>query len=174
VNGGVLVNNAFGAQCFGHDNAVGRHLHFGKGTRTIVGVVTEIKDFKLDGRSVGALYMPFDRQPTPFVDLAIRTTADAGFLVNAVRAELRAVDPNQPMGKVTTMEDVPSRAVAKPRWYAILNRNCWDLWYGDLFSQLTHVGNRYPWRSERNGPTVRMVILAGMWPALAAMMIDPM
>jgi putative ABC transport system permease protein len=40
--------------------------------------------------------------------------------LNAVRAELRAIDPNQPLGKVSTMEDVLSDAVAKPRWYAIL------------------------------------------------------
>jgi putative ABC transport system permease protein len=120
VGGGVMVNQAFVRRYFAGVNPIGRHLSLGKEPRAIVGVIPDIKDLKLNRQTVAAVYVPFDRQPTQFLDLALRTTADPKFLVNAVRAELRALDPNQPLGKVTTMEDVLHKAVAKPRWYAVL------------------------------------------------------
>jgi putative ABC transport system permease protein len=118
--GGVLVNRAFARQYFGSENPVGRHLRLGPEARPIVGVVPDIRELNLDRNPIAAIYLPFDRQPGPFVDLAVRTAADPKFLVNAVRAALRDVDPNQPLGKVVTMNDVLREAVAKPRWYAIL------------------------------------------------------
>jgi putative ABC transport system permease protein len=118
--GGVLVNRAFARQYFGNDNPVGRHLRLGPEPRTIVGVVPDIRELKLDRKPVPAIYLPFDRQPGPFVDVAVRTAADPKLLVNAVRAALRGVDPNQPLGMVATMNDVLREQVAKPRWYAIL------------------------------------------------------
>jgi putative ABC transport system permease protein len=118
--GGVMINQAFAKRYFGDANPVGRHLYFGQEPRAIVGVIADIKDLKLDRQTLAAMYVPFDRLPTPAVDLALRTTTDPKFLVNAVRAELRAIDSGQPLGKVTTMEDVLHKAVAKPRWYAVL------------------------------------------------------
>jgi putative ABC transport system permease protein len=120
VSGGVMVNQAFAKRYFDKANPLGRHLYLGKEPRAIVGVVADIRDLQLSRKAQATIYVPFDRQPTPFVDLALRTTAEPRFLLNAVRAELRAIDPNQPLGKVSTMEDVLSDAVAKPRWYAIL------------------------------------------------------
>lgn len=118
--GGVLVNRVFARQYFGNENPVGRHLRLGPEARPIVGVVPDIRELKLDRKPIPAIYLPFDRQPGPFVDLAVRTAADPKLLVNAVRAALRGVDLNQPLGKVATMNDVLREQVAKPRWYAIL------------------------------------------------------
>jgi putative ABC transport system permease protein len=182
VSGGVLVNRAFAAQYFGRGNPVGRHLRFGDEMRTIVGVVTDIKDIKLDRKTIAALYIPFDRQPTPFVDLAIRTAADPRFLVNAIRTELRAVDPNQPMGKVTTMDDVLIRAVAKPRWYAILVGTFAGLAlliaavgiYGVVaFSvgrRTYEIGIRMALGAQKND-VLRMVVLRGSMPSLAGAIV---
>ena len=118
--GGVLVNRAFARKYFGNQDPVGRHLRLGPEPRTIVGVVPDIRELKLDHQPLPAIYLPFDRQPGPFVDLAVRTVGNPKNLVNAVRAALRDVDPNQPLGNVATMNDVFLEQVAKPRWYATL------------------------------------------------------
>jgi putative ABC transport system permease protein len=118
--GGVLVNRAFARQYFGNANPVGRHLRFGPEARPIVGVVLDIQELSLERKPIAAIYLPFERQPGPFVDLAVRTASDPKLLVNAVRVALRGVDPNQPLGNVAPMTDVLQEAVAKPRWYAIL------------------------------------------------------
>jgi putative ABC transport system permease protein len=176
VGGAVLVNRAFAKQYYGDTNPVGRHLFFGAETRTIAGVVADIKDLGLDRKTMPAIYMPFDRQPTSFVDLAVRTAADPRLLVNAVRAELRAIDPNQPLGEVTTMEDILQKAVAKPRWYAILIGSFAGLAlllasvgiYGVVtyaVSRRTHeIGIRMA-IGVQPADVLRMVLLRGMGPA---------
>ena len=182
VGGGVMVNQAFVKRYYPTASPVGHHLYFGKETRTIVGVIPDLRDLKLDRKTIPAMYMPFDRQPTQFVDLALRTTADPKFLLNAVRAQLRAIDPNQPLGKVTTMEDVLRKAVAKPRWYAILIGSFAGLAlllaavgiYGVVayaVSRRTHeIGIRVAVGAQP-GDVLRLMLVRGAWPPIAGVML---
>jgi len=87
--GGVLVNRTFARQYFGNENPVGRHLRLGPEARPIVGVVPDIRELELDRKAIATFYIPFDRQPGPFVDLAVRTASDPKLLGNPVRAALR-------------------------------------------------------------------------------------
>jgi putative ABC transport system permease protein len=135
-NDTVVVNRTFARQYFGNANPVGRHLIFRTAgqdrARTIAGVVADVRNYKLERETVAELYMPFDNLPGPFLDVAIRASAVSGgglrldgggdplALTASVREELRKVDPNQPLGNVTTMEAVLEKSVAKPRWYATL------------------------------------------------------
>ena len=118
--GGVIVNQAFARKYFNGANAVGRHLYIDGQPRPIVGEIADLRDLKLDRTGMAAVYGPFDTLPTQMVDLGVRTASDPRLLVNALRRELRDIDPNQPLGKVSTMDDAFGKAVAKPRWYAIL------------------------------------------------------
>jgi putative ABC transport system permease protein len=120
----VLVNRTFAHQYFGDANPVGRHLIFktdGQSrARTIAGVVADVRNYKLERNTVAELYMPFENLPGPFLDVAVRASGDPLPLEASVREALRKVDPNQPLGIVTTMEAVLEKSVAKPRWYATL------------------------------------------------------
>ncbi|MGO4880568.1 MAG: ABC transporter permease [Bryobacteraceae bacterium] len=181
ADGGVMVNQAFAKKYFGGANPVGRHLYFPP-PHPIVGEIADIRDLKLERKTLPAMYVPFDRQPSQIVDLAVRTTADPKLLVNRVRAELRAIDPNQPLGKVTTMEDVLDKAVAKPRWYAILIGAFAGLAmllaavgiYGVVayaVSRRTHeIGIRMAIGAQPRH-VLRMVLLRGMLPPLAGVAI---
>lgn len=117
----VVVNYTFARNYFGDANPIGRRLKFSeKTTRTIVGVVADIKNRKLERPTAPELYLPFDNLPTSFVDVAVRSSADPRVLTGGVREALRAVDPNQPLGTVKTMDAVLEDSVAKPRWYGTL------------------------------------------------------
>ena len=79
----------------------------------IVGIVAHVKHFGLDGveRVQLQLYLPFNQAPddmlpflAPRMNIIIRATADPLNLTTAVRREVQALDPNQPVYNVSTME----------------------------------------------------------------------
>ena len=50
----------------------------------------------------------------------IRTTTDPARLAAAVRKEVMAIDPNQPVANIKTMEQWVSESVAQPRFRTLL------------------------------------------------------
>jgi predicted permease len=91
--------------------------------RTVVGVVGEVRDA---GPSVppgneGTIYFPIAQQPERAVYLALRTTSSNPTAVaGAVRRSVRAIDRDQPISDVQTMEERLASVLARPRLSAIL------------------------------------------------------
>jgi putative ABC transport system permease protein len=52
--------------------------------------------------------------------VAIRTSADPGSLAGAVRKEVLALDKDQPISNVLTMNEIVSRSIWEQRFYAML------------------------------------------------------
>jgi putative ABC transport system permease protein len=122
ARGGVtIVNRAFARKYFPDRDPVGRSLRFGPVTSaTIVGIAADVKNRALDAKADEEIYLPFAQMPNLFLDLAIRATSDPAPLVNRVRAELRSIDPNQPLSRVLTMEKILDDEVAPRRFQAAL------------------------------------------------------
>jgi ABC-type antimicrobial peptide transport system permease subunit len=54
------------------------------------------------------------------MSLVVRTADDPARLTTAMRGALHDLDPNLPMLRVQTLEDVVSGSIARPRFYALL------------------------------------------------------
>jgi putative ABC transport system permease protein len=52
--------------------------------------------------------------------VAVRTSGDPGSLAGAIRKEVLALDKDQPVTNVMTMDEIISRSVWQPRFYTIL------------------------------------------------------
>src|SRR5436853_7040162 len=75
--------------------------------RQIVGVVGDVKDWDLLNKSPLYVYTPYPLdQPEHTMTLVIRSGNDPAALVPAVRNQIRAIDANQPVGIIKTMEKV--------------------------------------------------------------------
>jgi putative ABC transport system permease protein len=120
AGGAVVVNRSFAREYFPAVDPVGRSLTYGRRVLPIVGVIDDIRDLKLTRTARSVVYVPFASLPTNFMDLAVRTRSAPAPVVAAIRTELRQVDPNQPLGKVETMEQVFDSQVASPRFNAVL------------------------------------------------------
>ncbi len=119
--GGVtIVNQEFARKYFNGANPVGRSLRFGDLRRTIVGVVADVKNRNLDGRTEEEIYLPYAQMSNLFMDVAVRTASDPASLVGAVRNQLHSIDPDQPLSRVQTMEQVLDDGVAPRRFEATL------------------------------------------------------
>ena len=87
---------------------------------TVVGVVGDVQDSAL-GTDIGAtFYVPIAQGARPTMNLVAKTSVDPLSVVPAVRRKILAVDGDQPIAKVQTLEDRVSESLAKKRFTTIL------------------------------------------------------
>lgn len=116
----VVVNEAFARKFFPASEAAGQPLRFDKELRTIVGVVKDLRNLRLQRAAQPEVYMPFSVIPADFLDMAMRIDSEPAAVVGALRAELRSMDPGLALTQVSTMEEILDGSVARPRFQAVL------------------------------------------------------
>jgi putative ABC transport system permease protein len=122
----VIINRTMAMTFWPHQNPIGRRIRPGgnKDWSMIVGVVDDVKNAGLDRPAGTELYLPY-RQPAGAgnSDMYVVLRAQAGdshSLASVVRAQLNETDPSLPLADVRLMEDVLTRAQARPRFLTLL------------------------------------------------------
>ena len=122
----VIINKTMAMTFWPRQNPIGRRLRPGgsKNWSTIVGVVEDVKNAGLDRPAGTELYLPY-RQPAGAgnSDMYVAMRAQAGdprSLAGVVHEQLNAIDPSLPLADVRLMEDVLTRAQARPRFLTLL------------------------------------------------------
>ena len=122
----VIINKTMAMTFWPHLNPIGRRIRPGgsKDWCTIIGIVDDVKNAGLDRPAGTELYLPY-RQPagagSSDMYVVIRTQAgDPRSLASVVREQLNEIDPSLPLADVRLMEDVLSRAQARPRFLTLL------------------------------------------------------
>jgi predicted permease len=118
----AVVNEAFVRKYIpgGIDAVPGRQLRIGGGGVTIVGVARDTRQFGLDAAPRPSLYIANAQNMRGTVTMVVRTRGDPAAITAAVREAIWAVDKDQAIGEVTTLDRVVERAVTRPRLLAIL------------------------------------------------------
>jgi putative ABC transport system permease protein len=125
----VIVNEQFAKKFFpGQKNIVGKHIKpsWGVGDekalmRTIVGVVGNVKHRTLNMQDTPEVYLSCSQIPMDSMSIVARTNiSNPAAITSAVRNELAAVDRNIPLVRVRVFEEYLSRALARPRFNAML------------------------------------------------------
>jgi len=114
----AIVNQAFAQKYFAGVEAIGKHVGFGCKDglcRTIVGVVGNVRQESLTGDATPEMFVPFGQMPMNGMTVLIRSTGDPLNLVSAVRNEVMAIDPNQPIYGVKSLEQRVAESVAVTR-----------------------------------------------------------
>jgi putative ABC transport system permease protein len=119
----AMVSEAFARKYWPNENPIGKRVSAGvnkRGASEIVGIVADVKQLALAEPIKPSLYTPFPQTPWPFLAMVIRTTGDPAALTSSLRAALTKLDPDQPLGKVTTVTEYVANSVATPRFTATL------------------------------------------------------
>ncbi|MGB6833188.1 MAG: ABC transporter permease [Candidatus Acidiferrum sp.] len=122
----VIINKTMALTFWPHQNPIGRRVRPDKNWCTIVGVVDDVKNAGLDRPAGTELYLPF--RQTAAVNEGISSMyavlrpqgGDPRALAGAVRKQLNEMDPTLPLADVRLMDDVLSRAQARPRFLTLL------------------------------------------------------
>jgi putative ABC transport system permease protein len=122
----VIVNQTMAQRCFGSaQNALGKKLTIWrdeKFPREVVGVVGDVKLSTIDADAGAQMYVPQQQDDDwNFLSLAVRSaSADAAGLTPAIRREILAIDKDQPVYNVQTMEDVAAKSIGSHRVSVLL------------------------------------------------------
>ena len=83
--------------------------------RTVVGVVGDIRHEGLANESQPEIYLPHEQVALPAMSLVLRAPGNPLAHVAAVRSQVRALDQDQPIALVQTLEEHVSQSILQPR-----------------------------------------------------------
>ncbi len=104
--GVAIVNVAFAQQYFAGEDPIGKVMRWNehKDWATIIGVVANAQHEDLATPASPEIFTSFDQYPEPRVTLTLRTSVPPETLVKFVRAQVAAIDPDEPLYDISTME----------------------------------------------------------------------
>jgi putative ABC transport system permease protein len=111
----AVVSESFARRYFPDQDVVGKQFEFAYATRTIVGVVGDVRVRGPEQGSEPQVYLPstqLEDESFPFFtpkDLAIRSDAPTEALLPMVRSIVRSADPEQPVSNIRTMSQIVER-----------------------------------------------------------------
>jgi putative ABC transport system permease protein len=119
----IVINEEMARRFWPGQDALGRRLKYGldpganQPWKTVVGIVADMRRQRLDEPAIPYMFQPgVVRQ----MDIAVRTAGDPNTAREAIRAEMRALDPNTPPYGIVTVEQRLGRTVALRRLQALL------------------------------------------------------
>ena len=86
----------------------------------IVGVFHDVQYDSHPTASSAEIDVPFDQCPWPFTTIAVRTSADPSAVIKNVAAMVRSVNPDYPMLRVRTMDQVVSQSLVTDRFILVV------------------------------------------------------
>jgi predicted permease len=115
----IVISENLAARLWPGAPAVGRRIYWGGTTgrtRTVIGVVADIRDVRLDEDAPPLVFVPHAQVDVPGMTIVARTGQDARVIAPAVRAVLREIAPAEPPPTVVPVEASRAQAFAGPRF----------------------------------------------------------
>lgn len=116
----IVVNEALARRLWPGEDPIGKSLAIGRSTASIVGEVGNVRSGGLSVDPPGAIYLPSRYSHRSSLKLFIRTTQEPARMMGAVRRELQAFAPDQPIGEMAALSQVVQRSVSQPRLFTAL------------------------------------------------------
>jgi putative ABC transport system permease protein len=118
----VIANEAFARRFWPGENPVGKHVLVGRGPEPseVIGIAANIRNKGLAEDTQAQLYLPFPQLPWGDMNLLVRTAVPPLSMAQPVRAQIAAVDPDQPVTAVQTVDELMDVSRAQPRFIMML------------------------------------------------------
>ncbi|HKS06517.1 MAG TPA: ABC transporter permease [Gemmatimonadaceae bacterium] len=127
----AVVDEKFAAKVFGKENPIGAQIHvdhFNEKTFriervpiTIVGVVGNARAASLAAEGRETVYVPYVFQAFLPVTFTVRTAAAPSSLLNRIREEVKALDPDVPVADLAPFQTFVTKAMAQTKFLLALS-----------------------------------------------------
>jgi predicted permease len=108
----VIINESLAREFWprypNSQDPIGQHILIGNDIqpKEIVGIATDVHQTGKDTDPMPEVYLPCAQKPPASAMLVVRTKGDPLSFANAVRNQVLAIDPDQPVSEISTMDDV--------------------------------------------------------------------
>lgn len=109
----VILSESYARKLFGTENPLGQLID-GKPQRTIVGVVRDVRYESLAFEPMSAMYTPAAQSPADLMCVVARTIGTVG---PALRKAVAEIDPQLPVMRMTTIDQIISEKGATRQFY---------------------------------------------------------
>ena len=117
----VIINESMAKRYWPNEDPLGKRFKYGEETSqapwmTIVGVVGDMRRTGFDRPVRYETFLPHGQAPRGAMTLTVRTAAAPLALTASVRTQLRALDPEQPIYEIASMDQLLSDRIAQRRF----------------------------------------------------------
>jgi predicted permease len=118
----IIVNEIFAHSYWPNENPIGKHVTLGRmpTPSEVIGVTANVRNKGLAVDPQPQIYIPFAQLSWGNMNLLVRTTTDPHAMVSAVRAQIAAVDPDQPITNIQTVEELMDGTRTQPHSMLLL------------------------------------------------------
>ena len=119
----MLINENLARRFFPNQNPIGKKITYTTDRLQceVVGVIRNTKTSIAEAQAPEELYVPYTQRNAPNMTLVVRgNSADPFSLSPEVRRQVQAVDKEQPVAKIRTMDQVIAGTLSQPRFTAML------------------------------------------------------
>jgi putative ABC transport system permease protein len=123
--GVAIVSENFSRRFLAGQDPIGKRIKLGGRDSTrpwlsIVGIAGDVRDTALESDARPCVYLPYPQFPSLSMALVVRTGVDSKALMPAIRDEVWAIDKDQPVTDIKTMDQYVSDSVSPRRANALL------------------------------------------------------
>lgn len=116
----MIVNKSMAEKVWPNESPIGKQLMLdynrGKYAYEVVGVTDDLRYYGLKKEPAPEVFIPHAQNAYLPMNVVVRTTSDPRRLIETIKAEVRGIDPTQPVSNISTMEQLVSRSVATDRF----------------------------------------------------------
>jgi predicted permease len=184
----IVINEEMARRFWPNQDPVGKRLKYGLDPgsknpwKTVVGMVSDMRRQRLDEPAIPYMFQPgVNRQ----MDIAVRTLKDPNASREAIRAEMRAIDPAVPPYGIVTVEQRLGRTVALRKLQTLLLAalaavalalaviGAYGVIHQSVAARTQEIGVRMALGANAFA-VLRMVIVGGMTPAAVGLVLGLM
>jgi putative ABC transport system permease protein len=121
----AVVNESMVRRYWANEDPLGKRFKFGDADSdnpwiTVIGVAADARRTAPDRDARPSAYMPHSQLPVGGMMLLIRSNTDPLRLAGPIREAVRALDPNQPVAQISTLESMLGERLAQRRLTTLL------------------------------------------------------
>jgi putative ABC transport system permease protein len=123
--GVVILNEIAASRYWPNQDPIDQRLKLGPPASenpwmTVVGVTRDVRHFGLDSDARREMFRPYSQAVWPTMTITVRTATEPLAIAGSVRTALARIDPDQPVSRIRTMDQVIEESIGSRRFPMLL------------------------------------------------------